>query len=63
MTAKTHLVLDTYYIKKNYANVIKFMKITSNLTHNRQKTQKSTEIQKKKKCSKRIGRKCRLFKT
>ena len=53
MTAKTHLVLDTYYIKKDYANVIKFMKITSNLTKKK----------KKKKFSKRIGRKCRLFKT
>ena len=37
MTAKTHLVLDTYYIKKDYANVIKFMKITSNLTKKKKK--------------------------
>ena len=39
-------VLDTYYINKDSANVIKFMKIKSNSTHNRQKTRKSTDRQK-----------------
>ena len=31
-------VPDHYYVNNDYANVIKFMKITSNLTQNRQKT-------------------------
>ena len=35
-----HRLLDTY-INKDYANVIKFMKITSNSTQNREKTQKA----------------------
>ena len=35
-----HRLPDTY-INKDYANVIKFMKITSNSTQNRQKTQKA----------------------
>ena len=35
-----HRLPDTY-ISKDYANVIKFMKITSNSTQNRQKTQKA----------------------
>ena len=34
-------VLDTYYKNNNYANIIKFMKITLNSTENRQKTQKA----------------------
>ena len=36
-----HRVPDTYYINSNYANVIKFMKISSNSTQNRQKAQKA----------------------
>ena len=39
-----HRVADPYYIKIDYANVIKFMNIIQNLTQNRKKTQK---VQKK----------------
>ena len=39
MRTKTQITRDTY-INKDCANDIKFMKITSNLTHNRQKRQK-----------------------
>ena len=39
-------VPDTYCKNNNYANVIKFMKITSNSTQHRQKTKK---VQKDKK--------------
>ena len=34
------------YLNNDHKNVTKFMKITSNLTHNRQRTQKGTERQK-----------------
>ena len=37
----------TQYWNNDYANVLKFMKIIWNSTHNRQKTQKRTEWQKK----------------
>ena len=43
-----HRVPDPYYIKIDYANVIKFMNIIQNLTQNRKKTQK---VQKKQKAS------------
>ena len=35
---KKHGLSETY-INKDYANIVKFMKITSNSTQNRQKTQ------------------------
>ena len=38
---------NTEYLNNDYANVIKFMKITSNSTHSMQKTQKIAERQKK----------------
>ena len=37
---------DTYYINFAYTNFIKYMKITSNLTQNRQKTQKAQKDKK-----------------
>ena len=40
-TENKNRVLDTYYKNNNYANIIKFMKITLNSTENRQKTQKA----------------------
>ena len=36
---QNHRKPDTYYINIDYANVLKFMKIISNSTQNRQKTQ------------------------
>ena len=38
---------NTEYLNSDYANVIKFMKIISNSTHNKQKTQKRAERQKR----------------
>ena len=35
------ITLPDTYVNKDYANVIKFMKITSNSTQKRQKTQKA----------------------
>ena len=34
-----YAIPETYYINRYYANVIKFMKIISNSTQNRQETQ------------------------
>ena len=42
----TERVLDTYYVNNDYANVKKFMKLASNSTLNRLKTQKA-QIDKK----------------
>ena len=42
----TERVLDTYYVNNDYANVKKFMKLASNSTSNRLKTQKA-QIDKK----------------
>ena len=38
-----NIVIDSYYKNNDYANVIKFMKIISSSTQNRQERQKSTE--------------------
>ena len=40
-----HRLPDTYIIK-DYANVVKFMKITSNSAQNRQKIQKAQNVKK-----------------
>ena len=40
-----HRLPDTYIIK-NYANVVKFMKITSNSAQNRQKIPKAQNVKK-----------------
>ena len=38
-----NIVIDSHYKNNDYANVIKFMKIISSSTQNRQERQKSTE--------------------
>ena len=38
-----NIVIDSYYKNNDHANVIKFMKIISSSTQNRQERQKSTE--------------------
>ena len=38
-----NIVTDSFYKNNDYANVIKFMKIISSSTQNRQERQKSTE--------------------
>ena len=38
-----NIVIDSYYKNNDYANVIKFMKIISSSTQNRQERQKITE--------------------
>ena len=57
---RKHRVPDTYYTDNDYANVIKFIKITVNSTQNRQKSQKKQKY--KKQFSKRIGKNADLYK-
>ena len=38
-----NIVTDSFYKNNDYANVIKFMKVISSSTQNRQERQKSTE--------------------